>query len=522
MTPSADDVDDSASDSVASETSTADLKGRVLKGTFWMLSGVAARALLRLFVIAVLARLLAPSDFGLISAAGVLTAFADLFSTSGVAMSLVQRRQLTPVHVSTAYTANLITGIATAAIAFLLSAQIAALFRMPELKSIVQVTALLFPMNAVSAVSQKLMERKLNFGRIAVADSTAYVLGYAAVAIGLALAGAGVWSLVFAALGTAFVRGVVLFVYLPNSFRLAFHWPSYRELMHTGMGYGLIRFVNFVALKGDYFVVGRWLGATALGFYERAYLLMDLSNTLVLNALSTILFPAFSKLQDDRKALGLAFLRTSALLGLIFCPIAIGAAILAPEIIAILLGPGWGNVVLPFRVLAIGMFFRTGYRTSAAVSTSTAAVYRNSLAQFIYAGLVVGGAALVAVPYGIVGVAATTLIALAVAYLLLTGLALGIAGLRWNDLLRCYGPALLYSMLVGGFAAITAWVLRPLGYGPLVVLFSCGVVAGVGSAAAALLAPQTLGSHGQWATREILRSVGSVNRRLRRSGAAEG
>ena len=116
-------------------------------------------------------------------------------------------------------------------------------------------------MNAVSAVSQKLMERKLLYGRIAAADFAAYVLGYAAVAIALALAGAGVWSLVFAALSTAVVRGIVLFAYLPYPFRLSLHWPSYRELMQTGMGYGLIRFINFVALKGDYFVVGRWLGS---------------------------------------------------------------------------------------------------------------------------------------------------------------------------------------------------------------------------------------------------------------------
>jgi O-antigen/teichoic acid export membrane protein len=141
------------------------LKRRVLKGTFWFMSGTAARAILRLIVMAVLARLLMPADFGLVGAASIFVAFAELFSISGIVLSIVQLREIQSRHVHTAFTTSALTGITAGGIMWLMSGPIAHLLNMPKLEPILEVLALLFPLNALSAVSQKLLERELAYGK---------------------------------------------------------------------------------------------------------------------------------------------------------------------------------------------------------------------------------------------------------------------------------------------------------------------------------------------------------------------
>jgi PST family polysaccharide transporter len=403
--------------------------------------------------------------------------------------------------------------IATAAIFVMLSGLIADLLRMPALEPVLQALALLLPLNASSAISQKLLERELAYGRLAAIDTATYLIGYVLVAVPAALAGYGVWSLVLAQLGAAFLRSACLLWAQPHSMAMAPDWATYKELMRTGVGFSLARLFNVLAQKGDYFVVGRWLGVAQLGFYERAYVLMDLSNNLLTNSMSTVLFPAFARLQDDRSALGRAYLRCCAMLGLLFCPCSIAAAILAPEIVAFLLGPRWDAVVAPFQVLAFGMFFRTGSKISNVLANSVGAVYRNARSQAIYAFLIVAGAWLV-LPYGILGVAFTTLFARASIYLMLTHVALDITRLRWIDLLREYRPALLCSIITGAVVAVVATLVRPLDLWPVATLALALGSALLALSLAAFAWPAVLGSHGGWLLSEIRARLRPLSRRL--------
>ncbi len=315
-----------------------DLKRRVFQGVFWFGSSSLLRALLRLAVMVVLARLLTPHDFGLVGAASIFIAFAELFSTTGIVYTMVQRKELDQRHISVGFTSSLVSGLLTGAAILVLAPRIAGFFRIQELEQILAVLALLFPLSSVSDVSQKLLERNLAYGRLAAIEVASYFFGYGLVAITLAWAGWGVWALVYAILGAAAVRCLLLLASQKVPIRPSFHWGTYVELMRTGLGFSLARFGNFFAQKGDYFVVGRWLGAAPLGLYERSYVLMDLSNSLLTNSLNTVLFPAFAKLQGDHAKMAQAFCRASAALSLIFLPAGVAASLLAPEIVGVLLG----------------------------------------------------------------------------------------------------------------------------------------------------------------------------------------
>jgi O-antigen/teichoic acid export membrane protein len=195
--------------------------------------------------------------------------------------------------------------------------------------------------------------------------------------------------------------------------------------------------------------------------------------------------------------LALAYQRTSALLGLVFMPAGVAASLMAPEIVRILLGAQWGGAIGPFRILALGMVFRTGFKLSSILANSVGAPYRNSAALGIYAALVVGGA-LVMVPFGITAVAASTVFALLVVFLLLTRLSLKLTGSGWRDLLSAYGPALRVSLLVGVVIMIMAEALRGLEVGAVATL--AGSFAGVGTVllAMAYWLPAFFGPHSRW------------------------
>jgi PST family polysaccharide transporter len=412
----------------------------------WFASSTALRSVLRIVVTGTLARILTPADFGVIAAASIFIVVAELFSTPGVVFTLVQRRELEQRHIGSAFVGTLLTAFAVALAVVALAPWIAGLYGMPTLGPVLQVLAVLLPLNAVSSVSQKLLERAFIYHRIAMIDVISYVCAYAALSLPLAALGFGVWSLVYAQIGSAALRSLLVFLSQPHNPVRGASLRAYLEMMRVGVGFSVARYANVAANKGDYLVVGKVLGASQLGYYERAYLLMDLSNNLLTNTLSTVLFSAFSRLQDDRAALGRAYLRCSATLALIFCPASVAAAILAPEVIAVLLGDQWDAAVLPFRILALGMFFRTGFKIASMLINSVGAVYRNAAAQVAYATAVIGGA-LLTYRWGIAGVAASTLFGLGVIYTLNTRTALRETRLRWSDLFRVYRPALIWCGL---------------------------------------------------------------------------
>lgn len=475
----------------------AHLKSRVRKGAFWFMSGTAARAMLRLIVMAVLARLLMPADFGLVGAASIFVAFAELFSISGIGLSIVQLREIQSRHVQTAYTTSALTGIVVGGTIWLISGPIAALLDMPRMEPILEVLALLFPLNSLAAVSQKLLERELAYGKLAAIEVASYFFGYSLFALSFALAGFGVWALVYAQLASAFVRITLLLRVQPHALRLSFDRRSYLELMRTGLGFSLARYANFVAQKGDYFVVGRWLGAAPLGLYERAYVLMDLSNSLLTNALNTILFPAFSKLQANRRALAAAFERVSAILALVFLPVGIASSLLAPEIIRVLLGGNWGEAVAPFQVLALAMFFRTAMKISSVVLTGAGSAYRVAWSQTIYGFFVVAGA-LVMVRYGITAVAFATLAALIVTYLVSTRQALRLVNMSWRRLAAAYLPALAVAPIVAGTILIVALPMRMVEAPPLLILIAAGGATLTLLSAILFTFPRLYGPHARW------------------------
>jgi O-antigen/teichoic acid export membrane protein len=469
----------------------------LLHGLAWTASGKAAGALLHIAVVAVLARLLAPADFGLIAAALIVISFFSLLARLGLGQALVQRPEIDDVHISTTYVTSLVLGLLLAGIVWLGAPVFAAFLRMQDADRVLRALAWLFPLTALSTVGEALLQRQARFGLLAKLEVASYAVGFGVFGILAALAGLGVWALVLAHYAHAVLTLALVMLYSPPLRITMPDIASLRSLLGYGGGVTLGRFFNHVALQIDNLIVGRWLGAAALGMYGRAYQLMSMPATVVGQALDRVLFPAMSRLQIDTHRLSHLFLRGVAAIALLTLPGSALAIVLAPELIAILLGPQWDAAIAPFQVLALGLFFRTSYRVSDSLAYATGAVYRRAWRQALYALCVCAGA-LTGQRFGLTGVATGVLAALAVNYALMAQLSLSQLGIGWGR----FAAAQLTAVRLGIITAAAAWtsatLLRIAGL-PAVLLV-CAVTAIVTTALVLLvrLRPRLIGSDAQW------------------------
>jgi len=154
-----------------------------------------------------------------------------------------------------------------------------------------------------------------------------------------------------------------------------------------------------------------------------------------------------AKVQGDKQRLGKAYLTGAGLIALIAMPLSFVIVLLAKEIVMILLGPKWVEVVMPFQILAASLFFRMGYKMSESLARATGAVYQRAWRQFIYAGLVITGS-YVGHFWGLGGVACGVVFALITNFFLMAQLSLKLTNITWIDMIRVHRYGFIAGILV--------------------------------------------------------------------------
>ena len=460
--------------------------------------GAGAEYVLHGIIFVILARLLSPDDFGIYALATVVIGLSRVFSEIGLGPSLVQRRDLEDVHIRAAFTATLFLSLVSAGIIAALAPVFADLLGNADVAPVIRALSLLFLLRGAGLVAGFLLQRNLRLSVLARTKVLSYLIGYGFVGIVLAFSGFGYWALVAAALCEATIENTQFLFLTRHPKRLLFRWRPLQDLLSFGVGSSLGRMGNYLAMKGDYLVVGRFLGVGALGIYSRAYELMAMPVGLYQAMANKAFFSAVAIVQDDRIRLSRALARTTAVTALVLLPAGIGLCILAPELIDVVLGERWTSVVAPFQVIALGMFFRSGYAMSEAVAKGTGHVHALALRQGIYAALVVMGA-WCGHFFGISGVAAGVLLAMVIHYLLATQLGLRASGLSAREFALAHVPAVTLGGVVLVSVLTPAFVLRGIDAPSWVTLIAssafglfivCIIARGV---------PNLVGPHGAWA-----------------------
>ena len=433
------------------------LTDRTTRAVQWRLMGAAIGVLFQLAVGVLLARLLTPEDFGVMALAMMVLGVAQLLGDLGIGDAVVQRAGLTTGHVRTAFTFSMVLGLAMAAVMMMAAPLGALVMRDAQVTPVLRVLSARFVFCGAAAVAEAMLRRQLNFRQLFFIDTFSYVLGYGTVAVTLALLGYGVWSLVWGSLVQALIASAAQLAAGRHSIRPLLVRRDLTDLLHFGFGSTVSRCVNYLALNGDNFVVGRWIGPASLGAYGRAYGLMSLPHSYAAKVMSAAMFPAFAQLQGEPARVRRGYLLLTKLTAMVAAPSMVTLAIVAPHLVPSLYGPKWSEVVAPLQILAIAGYFRGLYHLGGVVAQSHGQVYSELRRQIIYAALVIGGG-LVGSRYGVPGVAVGVSVATLFMFIAMADLARRITKTPWH---RYFGVQLgaLVTAGITGAAALSVRIL---------------------------------------------------------------
>jgi PST family polysaccharide transporter len=479
-----------------------------LSGFAWQYTSFISQALLQLIVLAVLARLLSPEDFGVLGLAMIFVGFAALFSQLGVGPALIQRSELTPIHIRVAFTLSILLSLIFTFLMIPVAPWAAVFLRNDQVTDVLYVVSLNFFFAGIGVVAESLLKRNLRFKSLMWASVFSYLFGYALVGIALAWLGYGVWALVWATLSQSLLKSAILLLVNPHPLIPSLARRELRELLFFGGGFTLAHFLNYSANQGDYFVVGRLMGSEALGVYNRAYQLMMLPAKYFGQVLTVVLFPVMAKLQDEKRQLTKAYLAGIAMVTLVSAPLGVLMVATASEIIEVVLGSKWSDTVLPFQILALGVVARGSYKIDDALARALGVMYQRSVRDAIYAAAVILGA-LVGLRWGLAGVAAGVLVAVVINYILALRMSMKLLDCSWSQILKALTPAIVPIVVVAVVATSVRSLLHVYGLPAWFILGTTTLMSGLSLMGLYFFRPQILGFYGTESLKRFLPSLPS-------------
>ncbi len=461
---------------------------RTMGAFAWRFLSETSIFVLRLIVTIILARLLPVDAFGLLTLVMIVMNFAFRFSQIGMAPALIQCKGLTQTHVRVAFTVSVLSGVAITAAIWAGAPTMAAIFRTDAVTPLLRFISLSFLFSSFSSTSAALLERRLNYRRLFTVELSSYSLGYGLLGIILAVSGWGVWALAWATVVESILRLGLLFIASPHPLRPSFARLEALQLLNFGAGSTLSRLANYAARNGDFFVVGRWLGAADLGLYSRAYQLISLPMYQFTSVISYVLFPVYSRIQDDTEALRRAYIASVFFSAIIAIPLLTMLAIAAPEVMVGVFGPQWTGATAPLQILCIGGVFHSIYNLGDSLARAKGAVYLKFWCHAVYATCVIAGS-MIGTTLGINGVAIGVVVALTIIYILLGWLSIYLTKSTWRVFYSSQLPGLVMGASVAVFSVPVTLLMRAGQLPHLVTLAATLTMSLIGVIVAALLLP---------------------------------
>ncbi len=334
------------------------LRRKAVSGVKWTFASQISRQVIQFVSTAILARLLAPSDYGLLAMALVVVGIIELFRDLGTSAALIQRREISSDCLSSLFWLNAFIGLVAALLLWVFSSTIASIYREPQLELLLQVLAPIFVVSGVGQVQRALLEKNLKFNQLAWIEIWSY-LGGTILAVGMAVVGYGVWSLVLQSIGAAVIATVLLLTASSWQPSLCFRLTEIRSIAHYSLPLAGFNFFNYLSRNADYMLVGRFLGPVDLGYYTLAYRLMLYPLQTVSFAISRVMFPVFSEIQDEDVRFRKVYLILCASIAVITFPMMGGLMAVCDLFALTMFGSQWAPVVPLILILApVGCFSR--------------------------------------------------------------------------------------------------------------------------------------------------------------------
>jgi O-antigen/teichoic acid export membrane protein len=322
----------------------------VVRGAVLLFSSRIAIKAIQFVRTVILARLLFPDDFGLFGIAAVTIGFADTLFQSGLNSAIIREKGNVEKYLDSVWTVNIIRNTLLALIIFFCAPLAGAFFNNEAIIPFVRVLALVTFIIGFENIGIVLLQKEMRFGRKILLDVSIIILEVVSV-IFFAFVLRNAWALVFGSLANRIFAVVLSYVFLPYRPRFEWRGEFLRHLFSYGKWVWFMSIMGYFVAQGDNLIIGKMLTPADLGVYSLAFALALLPAVEVGRVVGNVLFPLFSKIQDDEELLRRAFIRISRVIFAITLPASFGLLALAPEIVANVYGERWLGMVPILSVL---------------------------------------------------------------------------------------------------------------------------------------------------------------------------
>ena len=405
-------------------------------------------------------RILAPSDYGLVAICTAVLTLAALVAELGFGAALVQAVSPTREQVRSVFGASLLFSLACALALVAAAPLLGALYAAPQAVPMMQVSALTLVFSSLATVPDAFLRREMAFARISVIEFSTGLFG-TIVAVALAVAGFGAWSLIVGPVASTAVRAALIQATSSHGVMPSFNIRPARGLLSYGLKVVVARLASFVFGQADV-LIGAWMLSRAeLGVYSIAMHLAQLPMTKLMGVLNTVAFPAIAQLNRTQEVAAVLLLQGLRIVSHVVVPLLWGLGAVSPWLLPLLLGPGWAGAVAPLQIVCLALPLRL---VSVLLSTALQGLgqpgtdLRNTLTGVLLLPLLFGVGSL----YGANGLALAWLVGLP----LLLGLNIRRAsvhlGFGITQVLRSLAPSMLYSLGMVATVTLTAAALGAL------------------------------------------------------------
>jgi PST family polysaccharide transporter len=337
---------------------TSSLQSTAAKGLAWVGIAQLVTQFLGLLTTIVLARLLQPAEFGLVAMANVVIGFVSVINGLGLGAAIIQKSELEDKHLNSVFIANILLGAALFLVLLTTSPIIAWFYDKPDVQPIIWVLAFTLLIGGGSATQNVLLTKKMRYNTIAKITLVGTV-SQAIVSILLALAQFGSWALVIGQLIKTLILSIGFWLFTDWRPRLEFDRQAFSEMISFGLNTLGSQLTGYASTNIDNLIVGKYLGATALGYYSLAFRWSALPRQKLLGSVNEVMFPAFSMIQNDDTRLRSGYIRLLSYISFITFPLCIGIMIIAPRLVPLIYTDKWAPAVLPLQILSLGAIITT-------------------------------------------------------------------------------------------------------------------------------------------------------------------
>ena len=346
------------------------LKHELLTGVFYTALAKYSGIIISLVIAGILSRLIQPEEFGIVAVATVLIAFFNIFSDLGIAPAIIQTKLLTADDLSRIFSFTIWSGAILSIIFFTCSWGIAAYYNNETLLYICQLLSVNLFFVSANIIPNSLLYKAKRFGFIAWRSLGVQFTG-GLIAVIAAISGAGLYALIINPILSSILLFLISFREYPQHLQLTWGIKSMKKIFSFSAYQFLFNIINYFSRNLDKLLIGKYMGMTPLGYYEKSYRLMMLPLQNISHVITPVMHPVFAEFQNDLTHLATSYEKIIRLLAFIGLPLSVVLWFTAREITLIIFGTQWVPSVAVFQILSISVGIQI-------ISSTTGSIFQAS------------------------------------------------------------------------------------------------------------------------------------------------